>query len=69
MNYLLPLRNVLSMHCSANVGTGGDVALFLSVSPEPARRRCRAIRTEPHRRDDMGGGEDASSHRGDATPR
>ena len=23
MNYLLPLRNVLSMHCSANVGHGG----------------------------------------------
>jgi len=32
MNYLLPLRGIASMHCSANVGQKGDVAIFFGLS-------------------------------------
>jgi phosphoenolpyruvate carboxykinase (ATP) len=32
MNYYKPLENVMSMHCSANVGEKGDSALFFGLS-------------------------------------
>jgi phosphoenolpyruvate carboxykinase (ATP) len=32
MNYLMPLEGVMSMHCSANVGPKGDVAIFFGLS-------------------------------------
>ncbi|WNO09370.1 phosphoenolpyruvate carboxykinase (ATP) [Teredinibacter sp. KSP-S5-2] len=32
MNYFLPLRGISSMHCSANVGKDGDVAIFFGLS-------------------------------------
>ncbi|MEJ2766448.1 phosphoenolpyruvate carboxykinase (ATP) [Photobacterium sp. MCCC 1A19761] len=32
MNYFLPLQDIASMHCSANLGKDGDVAVFFGLS-------------------------------------
>ncbi len=32
MNYFLPLKGIAAMHCSANVGKKGDVAVFFGLS-------------------------------------
>lgn len=32
MNYLLPMRGIASMHCSANMGKNGETAIFFGLS-------------------------------------
>lgn len=45
MHYLMPKRNILSLHSGCNIGVAGDVTLFFGLSG----RSCVSTGDDPHR--------------------